>query len=174
MEMLKDKGATKEVRDFVRNHVENASALIDAIRFRRERLLAVAQIIVDRQRDFFDVGPEGLKVLRMSDLAEELQCDPSTISRTVAGKYVQTVRGIFPLRYFFSGGTQTADGESTSWDSVKASVQKIVAEEDKTNPLRDDQIAAMLSSKGVDISRRTVAKYRQQLNIPPARQRRQF
>lgn len=174
LEMLKDKGASKEVREFVRNHVENASALIDAIRFRRERLLAVAQHIVERQRDFFDIGPEGLKVLRMSDLAEDLECDPSTISRTVAGKYVQTPRGIYPLRYFFSGGTQTADGESTSWDSVKASVQKIIDEEDKSNPLRDDQIAEILSKRGVEISRRTVAKYRQQLEIPPARQRRQF
>ncbi len=174
LEMLKDKSCGKDVRDFVRQHVESASALMDAIKFRRERMLLVAERIADRQREFFDVGPEGLKVLRMSDLAEELECDPSTISRTVAGKYVQTPRGIFPMRYFFTGGTTTASGESTSWDSVKASVQKIIEEEDKRKPLNDDKIAALLRERGVDISRRTVAKYRQQLEIPSARQRKQF
>ncbi len=89
----------------------------------------------------------------MSDLAEELECDPSTISRTVAGKYVQTPRGVFPMRYFFTGGTTTPEGTSTSWDSVKASVQKIVDEEDKRKPLNDELIAKMLGDKGVEISR---------------------
>ncbi len=172
--MVKDRNCSKEVREFVRSHVESASALMDAIKFRRERLLAVAQRIVELQADFFEIGAEGLKILRMSDLAEELECDPSTISRTVAGKYVQTPRGIFPMRYFFTGGTKTTEGKSTSWDSVKASVSKIVEEEDKNAPFNDEQIAAIIKGKGVDISRRTVAKYRQQLNIPSARQRRLF
>ncbi|MCB9851028.1 MAG: RNA polymerase factor sigma-54 [Phycisphaerales bacterium] len=174
LEMLKSKGAEKDVRDFVRSHVESATALMDAIKFRKERLRLVAERIVEHQREFFDTGPEGLQVLRMSDLAEELECDPSTISRTVAGKYVQTPRGIFPMRYFFTGGTTTSDGETTSWDSVKAAVERIVAEEDKKKPLNDDQIAAMLSEKGTKISRRTIAKYRQQLDIPSARQRREY
>ena len=174
IDMLQDKSSSKEVRDFVRKHLESASALIDAIKFRRDRLKLVAERIVERQADFFEIGPEGLKVLRMSELADELECDPSTISRTVAGKYVQTPRGIFPMRYFFTGGTESSSGESTSWDSVKTSVQKLIEEEDKKNPYNDDQVAALLNERGIDISRRTVAKYRQQLGIPSSRQRKEF
>ncbi|RME36172.1 MAG: RNA polymerase sigma-54 factor [Planctomycetota bacterium] len=164
----------KETREFARKHVEEAANLIDAVRFRRQRLLEVARAIVEKQRDFFDIGPEGLKVLRMSDLAAELGCDPSTISRTVADKYMQTPRGIYPLRYFFTGGTETPDGESMGWDRVKNRVRELVEAEDKKNPLNDEQIAALLKKEGIEISRRTVAKYRQQLNIPAARQRKQY
>jgi RNA polymerase sigma-54 factor len=174
IEMLRSKENGKEVRDFVRKHVESAHALIDAIRYRRSRLLDVARAIVERQRDFFEVGPQGLKVLRMSELAEKLGCDPSTISRTVAEKYMQTPRGIYPMRYFFTGGTETEDGQTASWDSVKVRVSEIIEKEDSNHPLNDDQIAATLKREGIEISRRTVAKYRQQLDIPPARQRRQF
>ena len=110
----------------------------------------------------------------MSELAEKLGCDPSTISRTVADKYLQTPRGIYPLRYFFTGGTESSDGEVTSWDSVKARVKQIVDGENKKDPLNDDDIADQLKKEGLDVSRRTIAKYRQQLNIPTARQRREF
>jgi RNA polymerase sigma-54 factor len=164
----------KEAREFIRKNLESAGALIDAITYRRNRLLEVAEEVVQRQRDFLDIGPTGLKVLRMSELAEKLGCDPSTISRTVADKYVQTPRGIFPLRYFFTGGTESTDGEATSWDSVKAQVKAIVEGEDKKNPLSDEVIAAKLQAEGIDVSRRTIAKYRQQLHIPAARQRREF
>jgi len=174
VDMLKAKENGKDVRDFVRKHVEAANALIDAIRYRRGRLLAVAEAIGERQHDFVEVGPQGLKVLRMSELAERLSCDPSTISRTVADKYMQTPRGSYPMRYFFTGGTETDDGQTTSWDSVKVRVSEIVEKEDGADPLNDDQIAAALKAEGIEISRRTVAKYRQQLNIPPARQRRKF
>ncbi len=173
-EMAKTKNNGKETRDFARQQVESAHAIIDAVAFRRGRILEVTGAIVEKQRDFFDMGPSGLKVLRMSDLAEELECDPSTISRTVAQKYVQTPRGIFPLRYFFTGGTETESGESVGWDRVKMRVKEIVEAENRKEPLKDDKIAAMLKSEGVEISRRTVAKYRQQLSIPSARQRRQF
>lgn len=172
--MLQDSRNNKEARDFVRKNLESAGALIDAITYRRNRLLEVAEEVVQRQRDFLDVGPTGLKVLRMSELADKLGCDPSTISRTVADKYVQTPRGIYPLRYFFTGGTEANGGEATSWDSVKARVQAIVDAEDKKNPLSDEVIAAKLQSEGIDVSRRTIAKYRQQLHIPAARQRREF
>jgi RNA polymerase sigma-54 factor len=173
-DMLKERSNAKDVRAFVRQHVENAGALIDAVNYRQHRLLDVARAIVEKQRDFFDFGPSSLKVLRMSELAEELECDPSTISRTVSGKYMQTPRGLYPLRFFFTGGMESSDGESTSWDSVKARVKEIVDKEDPQVPLNDDQIADILSKEDKAISRRTVAKYRQQLNIPTARQRRQF
>jgi len=164
----------KDLREFARRHVEAATAIIDAVQFRRSRLLEVARAIVEKQRDFFDIGPDGLKVLRMSDLAVELQCDPSTISRTVADKYLQAPRGIYPLRYFFTGGTETEEGESVGWDRVKGRVRELVDSEDRRNPLSDDQISTRLKQEGVAISRRTVAKYRQQLDIPSTRQRRQF
>ena len=172
--MLADHKNNKDARDFIRKNLESAGALIDAIQYRRSRLFEVAEEVVTRQRDFLDVGPAGLKIMRMSELAEKLGCDPSTISRTVADKYVQTPRGIFPLRYFFTGGTESSDGEATSWDSVKARVQEIVDHEDKKNPLNDDVIAAKLQAEGIKVSRRTIAKYRQQLNIPTGRQRREF
>jgi RNA polymerase sigma-54 factor len=172
--MLSSYKHDKDAREFIRKNLESASALIDAIHYRRNRLLEVAQEVVSRQRDFLDSGPSGMKVLRMSELAEKLGCDPSTISRTVADKYVQTPRGIFPLRYFFTGGTESSDGEATSWDSVKARVQQIIEGEDKKDPLNDDVIAAQLKTEGLDVSRRTIAKYRMQLHIPTARQRRQF
>ena len=164
----------KETRAFARKHLEEAAALIDAVKFRHQRLLEVSRSIVEKQRDFFDIGPQGLKMLRMSDLAEELGCDPSTISRTVAEKYMQSPRGMYPLRYFFTGGTETAKGESMGWDRVKTRVQELVRAEEKTKPLKDDQIASRLRDEGIEISRRTVAKYRQQLDIPAARQRKQF
>jgi len=172
--LAKSKENGKETRAFARKHVEEASALIDAVHFRRQRILEVARAIAEKQRDFFDVGPSGLKVLRMSDLAAELGCDPSTVSRTVAEKYLQTPRGIFPLRYFFTGGTETEDGETVGWDRVKSRVRELVDAEDRKCPLHDDQIARLLKKEGMEISRRTVAKYRQQLSLPAARQRRQF
>jgi RNA polymerase sigma-54 factor len=92
----------------------------------------------------------------------------------VAEKYMQTPRGIYPLRYFFTGGTETGDGEATSWDSVKIRVKDIIENEDRRKPYNDDKIAAILKDEGIKLSRRTVAKYRQQLDIPPARQRREF
>jgi RNA polymerase sigma-54 factor len=172
--MLQDKSQDKEARDFVRGRIEAAAAIIDAIQYRRERLLELARVIVERQREFFDYGPQFLNVLRMRDLAEEFECDPSTISRTVDGKYLQAPRGIYPLRMFFTGGTTDNNGESVSWDSIRAKVQAIIESEDKSNPLSDDDIARQLEASGTPIARRTVAKYRGLLNVPSARRRREF
>ncbi len=174
LQMLKDRSQDKAARAYLRQHHESASALIDAIAFRRDRLLEVAEAVVQRQEEFFDQGPQAMKVLRMSELAEQFDCDPSTISRTVADKYIQSPRGICPLRDFFVGGTECRNGETTSWDSVKARVAELINEEDKSNPLSDEQVARVLSKEGIELSRRTVAKYRQQLNIAPARQRKVY
>ncbi len=172
--LAKSKKNGDATRDFARKHVEAAGALIDAVKFRGNRLLDVARSIVERQRDFFDVGPDGLKVLRMGDLALELGCDPSTISRTVADKYMQTPRGIYPMRSFFTGGTEMDGGKTLAWDRVKIRVRELTELEDPKSPLNDDQISARLKEEGIQISRRTVAKYRHQLDIPHARQRRRF
>lgn len=171
IENAKDDKATRE---FLKQKLDAAKSIIDAVRFRRERLLEVACSVVKAQRDFFDHGEQHLHILRMSDLATELGCDPSTISRTVDEKYVQTPRGIFPLRRFFTGGADTGGGEAIGWDSIKAKVQEIVDNEDKSNPLNDDQIVERLKQGGITIKRRTVAKYRQQLDIATARQRREY
>jgi RNA polymerase sigma-54 factor len=174
LEMYRQNGADRATREFLRKKIEAARAIQDAIEYRRQRLLQVAKTVVERQRAFFEYGPEHLKILRMCDLAAEFGCDPSTISRTVDDKYMQTPRGIFSLRYFFTGGMQTVQGDPLSWDAVKARVQQIVETERKKRPLSDEQIARMLQGEGIDVSRRTVAKYRAQLSIPPARQRKEF
>lgn len=173
-ELLERSRHDKATRDFVKEKIEAASALIDAVRYRRERLLDVARAVVEAQREFLDHGEQHLRVLRMSDLAERFGCDPSTISRTVDEKYMQTPRGIYPLRRFFTGGAESEDGEALAWASIKAKVQEIVAAEDKGKPLSDDEIVQRLRQAGIEIKRRTVAKYRAQLDIPPARQRRQY
>lgn len=172
--LAKSKDNGLPARDFARKHLEEAEALIDAIEFRRSRLLEISRIVAERQRDFFNEGPSGLRVLRMGDVAEEAKCDASTVSRTVADKFVQTPRGIYPLRYFFTGGTETEGGEAVGWDQIKVRVKQLIEAENSSEPLQDDEIAARLSAEGIDISRRTVAKYRKQLDIPNARQRKQF
>jgi RNA polymerase sigma-54 factor len=173
-EALEKSRDDKAAREFIKQKIEAANAIIDAVRYRRERLLEVAKSVVEAQRDFLDYGEQHLKVLRMSDLAARFGCDPSTISRTVDEKYMQTPRGIFPLRRFFTGGTESGSGEVLGWDSIKAKVQEIVDNEDKSRPLSDDEIVVRLSALGIEIKRRTVAKYRAQLNIPTARRRRQY
>jgi RNA polymerase sigma-54 factor len=164
----------KNARNFVRQKIEQANAIIEAIRYRRSRLLDVAQAVVAAQREFLDQGEQHIKVLRMSELAERFECDPSTISRTVDEKYIQTPRGLYPLRRFFTGGAETSSGETMSWESIRAKVQEIIDAEDKSAPLSDDAIVKELKQRGIDLKRRTVAKYRSQLNIPTARQRRQY
>ncbi|MBK9128715.1 MAG: RNA polymerase factor sigma-54 [Phycisphaerales bacterium] len=173
-ELLERSRGDPKTREYVKQKIEAAAAIVDAVRFRRERLLEVGRHVVAAQRDFLDRGEKHLRILRMSDLAERLGCDPSTISRTVDEKYVQTPRGVYPLRFFFTGGAATDEGEELGWASIRAKVEEIIAGEDKSNPLSDDEIVARLSQAGVEIKRRTVAKYRAQLNIPPARQRRRY
>jgi RNA polymerase sigma-54 factor len=173
-ELLEQARDDKTTRDFVKQKIEAASAIIDAVRYRRERLLDVARAVVEAQREFLERGEQHLRVLRMSDLAARFNCDPSTISRTVDEKYMQTPRGIYPLRMFFTGGAETDDGEALGWASIKAKVQEIIAAEDRHRPFSDDEIVTRLRTEGIDIKRRTVAKYRGQLGIPAGRQRRAF
>lgn len=173
-ELLERSRHDPKTRDFVKQKIEAASAIVDAIRYRRERLLEVGRAVVEAQRGFLDQGEQHLKVLRMSDLAARFGCDPSTISRTVDEKYIETPRGVYPLRRFFTGGAETDDGEALGWASIRAKVQEIIGGEDKSSPLSDDEIVERLKAEGVEIKRRTIAKYRAQLSIPPARQRRQY
>ncbi len=174
VDQLKDRGNPKDLRDFLRRQVENAGGLIEAVKFRRSRLMDVAEAITIHQREFLEKGPSHLQILRMNDLAEQFGCDPSTISRTVADKYVETPHGVFPLRHFFTGGTSADKGQEASWDSIKRRVAALIEAEDPKKPHSDDQVAKILAREDINISRRTVAKYRAQLNIPSARQRRKY
>src|SRR5687767_5697105 len=171
---LKEKKGDKKTRDFLANNVRNARWLLESIEQRKSTIMRVIRAVVDAQREFFDKGPEHLKPLPMISVADQLGIHVATVSRAVSEKWIQTPRGVFPLRKFFSGGTQSADGEDMSWDAVKEKLQAIIDNEDKHNPLNDDEIVAKLKEQGIDIARRTVAKYRKQRSIPTARQRREF
>ena len=172
--MLKDRSVPKATREFLGNNVRNARWLIEAVEQRRSTIQRVIRAVVDAQRDFFDKGPEFLRPLPMILVADQLGIHVATVSRAVSEKWIQTPRGIYPLRRFFSGGTQSASGEDMSWDAVKEKLKVIIDEEDKNNPLNDDEIVDKLKALGIDLARRTVAKYRKILNIPTARQRKQY
>jgi len=172
--MLKDEKVDKATKEFVDSNVRNARWLIEAIDLRCNTLLRVVRVVVAHQRDFFDQGPASLKPLPMSQVAEQLGVHVATISRAVSGKWIQTPRGVLPLRRFFSAGTETEGGEDMSWDAVRQTLKEIIEAEDRSEPLGDDKLAAALKERGINIARRTVAKYRDQLGIPSAKLRKVF
>jgi RNA polymerase sigma-54 factor len=173
-EMARDKAAPKKDRDFIKTNLGNAQWLIDAVNQRRHTLVRVINVVVDAQRDYFDYGPQALKPLPMTQVAEQLGIHVATVSRAVADKYLQTPRGVVPLRKFFTGGFSTDSGEDLSYDAVRAALQEVIDAEDKSKPLSDEAIVEELKKKGIEIARRTVAKYRDQLKIPSARLRKTF
>ena len=169
--IAKDRQAPKATRDFIKTNITNAHFLMDAIEQRKKTLLRVVQAVVEAQREFFDFGPQALKPLPMTKVAEQLGIHVATVSRAVAEKYLQTPRGIVGLRKFFTGGTTNDEGDEVSWDAIKAALLEVVGVEDKAKPLSDDQLVDELKKRGLEIARRTVAKYRSQLNIPTGRLR---
>ncbi len=173
LKMLK-KGIDKQTKEFLTNNIRNAKWLIESIEQRRGTIERVIRVVVESQREFFDKGPEYLKPLPMISVADQLGVHVATVSRAVSEKWIQTPRGVLPLRRFFSGGTQSASGEDMSWDAVKEKLRILIDNEDKNNPLNDDEIVEKLTEQGIDIARRTVAKYRKILNIPTARQRKAY
>jgi len=172
--MVKDKGVDKKTREFVGNHLSSARWLIEAIQQRQNTLMRVINVVLAAQRDYFDQGPQALRPLPMTLVADQLGIHVATVSRAVNEKYLQTPRGIVPLRMFFSGGTETETGDAMSWAAVQAKLEEIINAEDKSDPLSDDALVDELKKHGIDIARRTVAKYRKQLNIPTARQRKEY
>lgn len=161
-----------ENRAFISERLNSARWLIQAIEQRRQTMLRVMDFIAERQRDFFEKGVEHLRPLTLRDVARHIEMHESTVSRVTHGKYVQTPCGLYPLKFFFSGGYSTHGGEDVSAESVRARIRKLVAEEDSGAPLSDHAITARLREDGVSIARRTVAKYRDQLGILSARLRR--
>ncbi|MGA2583925.1 MAG: RNA polymerase factor sigma-54 [Tepidisphaeraceae bacterium] len=172
--MLKDRSQDKKTREFLSNNVRNARWLIESIEQRKSTIMRVIRAVVDAQKDFFDKGPEFLKPLPMIQVADQLGIHVATVSRAVSEKWIQTPRGVFPLRRFFSGGTTDSEGHDMSWDAVKEKLKTVIENEDKHEPLNDDEIVERMKAQGIDLARRTVAKYRKILNIPTARQRRAY
>ncbi len=171
-EIARDKGKFKgENKEFISNKLNNANWMIQAIEQRRQTMLKVMNFIVDRQRDFFEEGIEHLKPLTLREVAEVIDMHESTVSRVSNQKYVQTPRGVFPLKFFFSSGLSTDSGEDVSARGIKARIQKLVSDEEPKKPLTDRAIVDVLKREGVNIARRTVAKYREQLGILSARMR---
>jgi RNA polymerase sigma-54 factor len=171
-EIARDKKKmTPENREFIASKMNSANWMIQAIEQRRQTMLKVMNFIVDRQRDFFEKGVEYLKPLTLREVAEVINMHESTVSRVTNEKYVQTPRGVLPLKFFFSSALSTASGEDASARSIRAKLQKMVAEEDSGKPLTDQQIVHLFQEQGIQIARRTVAKYRDQLGILPARMR---
>ncbi len=162
---------TPENRDFIASRMNSATWMVQAIEQRRQTMLKVMNFIVDRQREFFDKGVEYLKPLTLREVAEVISMHESTVSRVTNEKYVQTPRGVLPLKYFFSSALSTASGEDASARSIRAKLEKMVADENSAKPLTDQQIVHLFEEQGIQIARRTVAKYRDQLGILPARMR---
>ncbi len=165
------KKMTKENREFIAAKLNSASWMIQAIEQRRQTMLKVMNFIVDRQREFFERGIEYLRPLTLREVAEVIDMHESTVSRVTNEKYVQTPRGVLPLKFFFSSALSTSTGEDASARSIRAKLQKMIGEEDSAKPLTDQQIVHKFQEQGIKIARRTVAKYRDQLGILPARMR---
>ena len=172
--MIKTGQMSEKAKEYLQNNARSARWLIESIEQRKATVLRVVNHVVQNQREFMEKGSLYLKPLPMVKVAEVLGIHVGTVSRAVSGKYIQTPVGIYPLRYFFSGGTETPAGESFSWDAVRTKLRGIINDEDKTNPLSDDELVTRLKDEGLTLARRTVAKYRNLLKIPPARRRKQY
>lgn len=162
----------KQTREYIQGKLNSAKWLIQTIEQRRRTMIKVMNCIVREQREFFDKGIAFLKPLTLQQIARQIDMHESTVSRVCSGKYVQTPRGVFELKFFFSSGLETEDGEDVSARAARDTIKTLIDEEDKKDPLSDQRIAELLHEQGLKIARRTVAKYREQLNILPARFRR--
>ncbi|MBN1480620.1 RNA polymerase sigma-54 factor [candidate division KSB1 bacterium] len=172
--MLDKKKTSKETRDFIRQRLESARWLINSIHQRRATILRTVEAIIEKQHDFFEKGPENLKPMILKDIADEIGMDISTISRVTNGKYIQTEYGVFELKYFFSEKYVTEDGEDVSNKKIKAIIKNLCDNEPSDKPYNDQKISEILNNEGFPVARRTVAKYREQMNIPVARLRRRI
>jgi RNA polymerase sigma-54 factor len=171
-QMLGKPNTTKEERDFIRDKMRSAVDLLRNIEHRRQTIYKVVESIVKRQRDFLDGGVEHLKPMMLKDIAEDIGMHLSTVSRVVNRKYAHTPQGVIELRRFFTEGMMNEEGEEVSTRIIKLRIKKLIEEEDSHNPITDDQVVKILAKEGIKLSRRTVAKYRDQMQIPGSRERR--
>jgi RNA polymerase sigma-54 factor len=170
--LLTQDGAEKDVKDYVKERYRSALQLMRNIEQRKNTILRTCEAIVRRQGDFLEKGVDALKPMMIKEVAEEIGVHPSTVSRAVSSKYVHTPQGVFELRFFFSEGVNGPEGAGTPLMLLKRKVKKLIEEEDPKKPLTDDLIASLLQGQGIDVTRRTVAKYREDMRIPSTHQRR--
>jgi RNA polymerase sigma-54 factor len=171
IELYRDKSADPKAKEFLKRKIQSAQWLIEAIEQRRSTLGKVTKAIIKHQRAFLEKGPEHIEPLKMQQIADQVGVHVTTVSRAVDDKWVQTPRGIFPLKRFFGGGTHTSTGEEVAWETIKQKLLEIVGNEDKGNPLSDEDLVTKLAESGYPVARRTVTKYRKMLNIQSSRQR---
>jgi RNA polymerase sigma-54 factor len=170
-QMLGQQGTSKETRDFIRDKMRSAVDLLRNIEHRRQTIYKVVESIVKRQREFLDKGVEQIKPMMLKDIAEDIGMHLSTVSRVVNRKYAHTPQGVIELRRFFTEGMMNEEGEEVSTRIIKLKIKKLIEEEDSKSPITDDQVVKILAKEGIKLSRRTVAKYRDQMQIPGSRER---
>ena len=170
--MLEDPSLSAADRAYIRDKIAAARELMRALEMRETTIRRIAAVIADEQRDFFDKGVAFLRPMTMRHVAEKLDLHETTVSRAIAGKYLQTPRGFFEFRYFFSSGFQAADGTAVSSRSVQEAIRHLIDGEDARKPLSDEKLSRLLRQEGLDVARRTVAKYREEMHIPPTHLRR--
>src|SRR5229473_4261012 len=173
-DIMAQDGKGSEVKDYIRDKIRSGKFLIKSIHQRQQTISNIAHQIVNRQRDFFEHGSAHLKPMTMVQIADAVGVHETTVSRAISGKYISTPQGLFEMKYFFTPGYQTAAGESMSNTSVKEAILDLVKSEDGGAPLSDKEIVEILSKRGIPIARRTVAKYRTEVNILPSNMRRRY
>ena len=173
-DMIGKSGVDAKARAFLRDQIRDGRSLIRSISLRQETILAIAHKLIEQQTDFLEKGPRHLRPLTMNNIADELQLHATTVSRAVAGKYILTPQGLMEMRAFFATGYQTDGGNEVSNAGVREAIQQLIAQENPSKPLSDDAITKALGKQGITIARRTVAKYREQLNILPSHLRKSF
>jgi RNA polymerase sigma-54 factor len=161
--------SSKDTKDYIRQKLEQARWLLNAINQRRGTMVRVMEAIIEEQKEFFEKGPAFLKPLIMEDIARKVEMNVATISRVSSGKYVQTPLGVYEIKYFFNSGIASSDGEDLSKRSVKQRIEEIIKAEDPEQPLSDQDIFKRLKEEKIMLARRTVTKYREELGIKPAR-----
>lgn len=171
---LADPNATPEEREFIRRKIESANWLIEAVQQRRSTVKKVAKAIVDYQRKFLEEGPEHIEPLKMQQIADQVGVHVTTISRAVDDKWIQTPRGIFPLKRFFVHGTRSEGGDDIAWETIRLRLTEIIDNENKQKPYSDDDLVKELGKIGLTVARRTITKYRKKLQIPSSRQRKDW
>jgi RNA polymerase sigma-54 factor len=171
-QMLGQQATSKETKDFIRDKMRSAVDLLRNIEHRRQTIYKVVESIVKRQREFLDKGVEYIRPMMLKDIAEDIGMHLSTVSRVVNRKYAHTPQGVIELRRFFTEGMMNEEGEEVSTRIIKLRIKKLIEEEDSRNPITDDHVVKILVKEGIKLSRRTVAKYRDQMHIPGSRERR--
>jgi RNA polymerase sigma-54 factor len=171
--MLREKSVDRDVKEYVKERYKAAIQLLRNIDQRKNTILRTCEAILQRQRDFLDHGVDSLHPMMIKEVAEEIGVHPSTVSRAVANKYVHTAQGVYELRFFFSEGVNGPEGSDLPLLLLKRRVKKLIEEEDPRSPWTDDHLAAELQRQGIQVTRRTVAKYREDMQIPSTHQRRQ-